>query len=43
LKFESSPPHAVIENETFSYAELRKAEVMALSLEKEFNLKRALK
>jgi|Deesub1362A_J573_1020465.scaffolds.fasta_scaffold02779_9 radical SAM superfamily enzyme YgiQ (UPF0313 family) len=43
LKFESSPPHAVIENETFSYAELRKAEVMAVSLEKEFNLKRALR
>lgn len=42
LRFEKAPPHAVIENKSFSYTELRRAEVMALSLEKEYNLKRAL-
>lgn len=37
LEFDEKPPHLVLSNSTFSYAEIRKAETLAISLGKEYN------
>ncbi len=39
LVFYDAPPHYIISNQSFSYEEIRKASIMANSLEKEYNLK----
>jgi radical SAM superfamily enzyme YgiQ (UPF0313 family) len=38
IEFEDKPPHNVIANNTFSFEEIKKAEIMAKSLQKEYNL-----
>ena len=39
LLFDEKPPHLILQNETFPYEEIDKAVVMAVSMEREFNLK----
>ncbi|MCK4777611.1 MAG: radical SAM protein, partial [Actinomycetia bacterium] len=38
LEFDEKPPHYVISAKTFSFADIRKAEIMSKSLEKEYSL-----
>jgi len=39
LLFDEKPPHLILQNETFPYEEIDKAVVMAVSMEREYNLK----
>lgn len=39
MKFEDQPPHYIMENYSFPFEEIRKAEIMADSLAKEYNLR----
>ena len=41
MKFADQPPHFIMENYSFPFEEIRKAEIMADSLAKEYNLKMA--
>lgn len=43
LKFNPQPPRNVLENNTFSHTEIRRAELMASSYQKEYNLAGALR
>lgn len=38
MKFDAKPPHHILSNYTFPYEEIRKAEILAVSLAKEYNI-----